>query len=125
MCDGPYIAHVRDPGTAPPNLSRVQEIAAGMWRIGTSAVVDPAELWVDDIRLGDVVRETGAAGAVDIALAAADVADLAISLSRRDGQFRQLAAGPSYSTDNSPTLSGTVRRDPVLPPRCGAPLPRP
>src|SRR5213078_5362384 len=34
MCDGPYIAHVRDPGTAPPNLSRVQEIAAGMWRIG-------------------------------------------------------------------------------------------
>src|SRR5881394_1765936 len=81
MCDGPYIAHVRDPGTAPPNLSRVQEIAAGIWRIGT-AVVDSAELWVDDIRLGDVVRETGAAGAIDVAQAAADVADLAISLSR-------------------------------------------
>jgi len=123
MCDGPYIAHVRDPGTAPPNLSRVQEIAAGMWRIGTSAVVDPAELWVDDIRLGDVVRETGAAGAVDIALAAADVADLAISLSRRDGQFRQLTDDPSYVTDNSANISGTLRVDRFLPDRWGLSVP--
>src|SRR5204863_419589 len=38
MCDGPYIAHVRDPGTAPPNLARVQEMAAGIWRTQTSAV---------------------------------------------------------------------------------------
>src|SRR3989454_8237784 len=123
MCDGPYIAHVRDPGTAPPNLSRVEEIAAGMWRIGTSAVVDPAELWVDDIRLGDVVRETGAAGAVDIALAAADVADLALSLSRRDGQFRQLTDDPSYTTDNAASFSGTVRMDRFLPERWGLSIP--
>jgi hypothetical protein len=123
MCDGPYIAHVRDPGTAPPNLSRVQEIAAGMWRIGTSTVVDPAELWVDDIRLGDVVRETGAAGAIDIALAAADVADLAISLSRRDGQFRQLTDEPSYVTDNSANISGTLRVDRFLPGRWGLSVP--
>ena len=123
MCDGPYIAHVRDPGTAPPNLSRVQEIAAGMWRIGTSAVVDPAELWVDDIRLGDVVRETGAAGAIDLALAAADVADLAISVSRRDGQFRQLTDDPSYVTDNSANISGTLRVDRFLPDRWGLSVP--
>ena len=123
MCDGPYIAHVRDPGTAPPNLARVQEIAAGMWRIQTAVVIDQAELWVDDIRLGDVVRETGAAGAVDIALAAADVADLALSLSRRDGNFRQLAEDPSYSTDNSATVSGTVRMDRFLPHRWGLSIP--
>ena len=123
MCDGPYIAHVRDPGTAPPNLSRVQEIAAGMWRIGTSVVVDPAELWVDDIRLGDVVRETGAAGAIDIALAAADVADLAVSVSRRDGQFRQLTDDPSYVTDNSANISGTLRVDRFLPDRWGLSVP--
>src|SRR6267143_935520 len=123
MCDGPYIAHVRDPGTAPPNLSGVQEIAAGMWRIGTSAVVDPAELWVDDIRLGDVVRETGAAGAIDLALAAADVADLAISVSRRDGQFRQLTDDPSYVTDNTANVSGTLRVDRFLPDRWGLSVP--
>jgi len=123
MCDGPYIAHVRDPGTAPPNLSRVQEIAAGMWRVGTSVVVDPGELWVDDIRLGDVVREMGAAGAIDIAVAAADVADLAISVSRRDGQFRQLTDDPSYVTDNSANISGTLRVDRFLPDRWGLSVP--
>ena len=32
MCDGPYIIHVRDPGTAPPNLAAVQELAAGILR---------------------------------------------------------------------------------------------
>jgi hypothetical protein len=123
MCDGPYIAHVRDPGTAPPNLSRVQEIAAGMWRVGNSGLVEPAELWVDDIRLGDVVRDVGAAGAIDLALAAADVADLAISVSRRDGQFRQLTDDPSYVTDNSANVSGTLRVDRFLPDRWGLSVP--
>ena len=123
MCDGPYIAHVRDPGTAPPNLARVQEIAAGIWRTQNTVLADPAELWVDDIRLGDVVNETGAAGAVDIAVAAADVADLAISLSRRDGQFRQLTDDPSYVTDNSANISGTVRVDKFLPERWGLSVP--
>jgi hypothetical protein len=123
MCDGPYIAHVRDPGTAPPNLARVQEIAAGMWRTQAVTVIDQAELWVDDIRLGDVVRETGAAGSVDIAVAAADVADLAVSLSRRDGQFRQLTDDPSYVTDNSANVSGTVRVDRFLPQRWGLSVP--
>ena len=123
MCDGPYIAHVHDPGTAPPNLARVQEIAAGMWRIQTGVVIDQAELWVDDIRLGDVVQETGAAGALDVAVAAADVADLAISLSRRDGQFRQLTDDPSYVTDNSANVSGTLRVDRFLPDRWGLSIP--
>ncbi len=123
MCDGAYIAHVHDPGTAPPNLARVQEIAAGMWRIQTGVVIDQAELWVDDIRLGDVVQETGAAGAIDIAVAAADVADLAISLSRRDGQFRQLTDDPSYVTDNSANVSGTLRVDRFLPDRWGLSMP--
>src|SRR5207249_4060738 len=66
MCDGPYIVHVKDPGTAPPNLVAVQEIAAGIWRVKTNVFIDQAELWVDDIRLADVVQETGVAGAVDI-----------------------------------------------------------
>jgi hypothetical protein len=123
MCDGAYIAHVRDPGTAPPNLARVQEIAAGIWRVQTTALVDEAELWVDDIRLGDVVRETGAAGAVDLTLSAADVADFALSLSRRDGQFRQLTEDPSYTTDNSANFSGTVRLDRFLPDRWGLSVP--
>src|SRR5205814_4427554 len=123
MCDGPYIAHIRDPGSAPPNLARVQEIAAGMWRVQTVSVIDQAELWVDDIRLGSVVQEAGAAGALGIALVAADVADVALSVSRRNGQFRQLTDDPSYSTDNAATFSGTVRMDRFLPERWGLSIP--
>jgi hypothetical protein len=122
-CDGPYIVHIRDPGSAPPNLARVQEIAAGMWRVQTGVLVDQAELWVDDIRLGDVVRETGAAGAIDVALAAADVGDLAVSLARRGGQFRQLTDDPSYITTSAANVSGTLRLDRFLPSRWGLSLP--
>jgi len=123
MCDGPYIVHVRDPGTAPPNLARVQEIAAGIWRVNDRVFVDQAEVWVDDIRVSDVVQEIGAAGAVDVTLAAADVADLALSVSRRDGQFRQLGEDPSYNTDNAASLAATLRLDRFLPERWGLSVP--
>jgi hypothetical protein len=123
MCDGPYIVHVRDPGTAPPNLARVQEIAAGIWRVQSHVFVDQAEVWVDDIRLSDVVKDVGVAGAVDLSVAAADVADLALSLSRRDGQFRQLGDDPSYVTDDAASVAATVRLDRFLPGRWGLSLP--
>jgi len=123
------VRHVRGPvhrararsGQRSPNLARVQEIAAGIWRINSGVFIDQAELWVDDIRLGDVVRETGAAGAIDLAIAAADVADLSLALSRRDGQFRQLTEDPSYVTNNVANLSGTVRVDRFLPDRWDSP----
>jgi hypothetical protein len=123
MCDGPYIVHVRDPGTAPPNLARVQEIAAGIWRVKQTVFVDQAELWVDDIRLSDVVQEAGAAGAIDVALVAADVAELSFSMSRREGQFRQLGEDPSYVTDGATSVGGTLRVDRFLPARWGLSIP--
>ena len=123
MCDGPYIVHVKDPGTAPPNLAAVQELAAGIWRVNSNVVIDQAELWVDDIRLADVVQEAGMAGALDLSLTAADVADLAVSLSRRDGQFRQLGDDPSYVTDNAASVSSTVRVDRFLPQSWGLAVP--
>jgi motility/secretion related protein SprA len=123
MCDGPYIVHVKDPGTAPPNLAGVQEIAAGIWRMKTNVFIDQAEVWVDDIRLADVVQQTGMAGALDVSLTAADVADVALNLSRRDGQFRQLGQDPSYLTDNAANIAGTVRFDRFLPQRWGVAIP--
>ena len=123
MCDGNYIVHIRDPGTAPPNLARVQEIAAGIWRVNDLVFVDQAELWVDDIRLSDVVQDVGVAGALDLSLTAADVGDLAVSVSRRDGQFRQLGEDPSYITDDAASVAGTVRLDRFLPERWGLSVP--
>jgi motility/secretion related protein SprA len=123
MCDGPYIVHVRDPGTAPPNLAAVQELAVGILRVGNRVFVDQAELWVDDIRLSDVVDDAGAAGALDVTLTAANLADLAFSVSRRDANFRQLGEDPSYVTDDALSLGGTVRLERFLPDRWGVAAP--
>jgi len=123
MCDGPYIVHVRDPATAPPNLAAVQEIAAGMWRVADNVFVDQAELWVDDIRLSDVVQDVGTAAAVDVTLTAADVAEVAVSVSRRGAQFRQLGEDPRYQTDGAASVAGTLRLERFFPAHWGIAAP--
>jgi len=115
MCDGPYIVHVRDPATAPPNLAAVQEVAVGMLRVADRAFIDQAELWVDDIRLSDVVQNAGVAAALDVALTAADVADLTVDVSHRDGNFRQLDEDPSYVTNDALAVSATMHLERLLP----------
>src|SRR5205807_2207845 len=123
-CDGPSLGHVREPATAPPNRAAVQEIAAGSWRVNSRVFLDQAELWVDDIRLSDVVQDAGFAGAIDVTLTAANVADVAVSVSRRDAQFRQLGEDPRYVADNAASVAGTVRLERFFPDRWGiiAPL---
>jgi len=103
-----YTVHIRDPGVAPPNLAQVRELAVGLER-DSGAVTDSAELWVDDIRLTQVVKDAGYAGAVDLHVVAADIADINVLAQRRDAQFRQLGQDPSYVTDNQLALSSTVR----------------
>jgi len=103
-----YIVHVRDPGVAPPNLAQVRELAVGFVRDSGSAA-DTAELWVDDIRLSQVVNTPGYAGAVNLQVVAADVATMNLSLTRRDAQFRQLGEDPSYTTSNQLAFSSAIR----------------
>lgn len=105
-CDGPYLVHVRNPGVAPPNLTRVQELAVGLLARDS---VGSAELWVDDIRLTQVVSDAGYAGAVNLHVTAADIADITTSLSRRDATFRQLGEDPSYVTTSQFSFASTVR----------------
>src|SRR5260370_22455556 len=108
MCDGPYIVHVRDPGTAPPNLAAVQEMAAGILRVDDKVFVDQAELWVDDIRLSDVVQDVGAAGVLDLTLTPADVPDMAASASRRGGQIPPLGGGAQFLPPHPGRLAATL-----------------
>jgi hypothetical protein len=123
LCDGPYIAYVRDPGNAPPNLAAVQEIAVGILRVASGTFVDQSELWVDDIRLSDVVQSTGTAGALDIALTASNLADAALSVTRRDANFRQLGEDPSYVTNQALSLATTLHLERMLPQAWGLVVP--
>lgn len=107
-CDGPYLVQVRNPGVAPPNLSAVRELAVGFVR-DSGPARDSAELWVDDIRLAQAVNTPGYAGALNLHIAAADLADVNLSMTRQDAQFRQLGERPPYLGTTQFALATTLR----------------
>jgi cell surface protein SprA len=119
-CSNGYIVYAADPVVSPPNLTAVQEISVGMVRVdsvgGSSPIIpgDTLELWIDDIRLGDVVSTAGYAGEISATANLGDVAQVRAGFTRRDANFRQLGEAPSYVGDNLFELSATVRLDQFL-----------
>ncbi len=122
-CDGPYIVHLRDPGISEPNLASVQEIATGIYHVGTGPTPASAELWVDDIRLASPITEVGKAGAMYARLQASDVGDLALGYVYQDGQFRQISQAPSYRSTGTLQATSNVRIDRFLPTSLGIAMP--
>jgi hypothetical protein len=121
-CSGPYLVHLADPGINPPNLAAVQEISAGIYRVGGTSVTD-AELWVDDIRLGDPVSQVGTALAVDTRLVASDVGNVTLGYYRQDGQFHQINSDPTYRTKGTLQLTSNWRLERFLPVSWGLSVP--
>ncbi len=122
-CDGPYVVHVRDPATSPPSLAAVSEVAVGLLRTQETILIGEAELWVDDIRLVGVIDDRGIAAALDVRLAAADVAEVNLSFTRRDENFRQLGENPPYVTDAATRIGTLLRIDKFLPESWGLQIP--
>jgi cell surface protein SprA len=128
-CDSGYIVYTLDPGTSPPNLAAVQELAVGMLRLpvppGANPILpsDTLEMWVDDIRLAGVVNGSGFAGQVGLTIAASDFADIRINASRRDPNFRQLGEQPTFLTDNNWDMSSAFRLEKLLPASLGLAIP--
>ena len=128
-CDGGYVVYTIDPAVTPPNLAAVQELAVGMLRVDSLKGADPPlasdtlEVWVDDMRLADVERGTGFAGALGVVLSAGDVATLRVNATKRDPNFRQLNEAPSFLTSNDVELAATIRLDKLLPNAFGWSLP--
>ena len=122
-CDGPYLVQVRDAGTTPPNLARVSEVAVGIYRARETVLVTQAELWVDDIRLAEMVDDAGVAAALDVRLSAADLAEITFDMSRVDDNFRQLGEQPRYVTDEVRNLSSIFRLDKLMPETWGYNIP--
>lgn len=120
-CEGPYLVHLADPGINPPNLAAVQEVSAGIYRVAGAA--PEAELWVDDIRLGNPVSDVGTALALDTRLVASDVGGVTASYVRRDGQFHQINSSPTYRTTGTFQLATSWRLDRFLPPSLGLSVP--
>ncbi len=122
-CDGPYMIQVASPGINPPNLASVQELSAGLYRVGDFGPLDEAEVWIDDIRLTQPVSEAGAALALDARLVASDVGDISVSFVKQDGHFRQIGNRPTFRTTDDMRVAGTWRLDRFLPPSLGIAMP--
>src|SRR5437763_5458246 len=128
-CDSGYIVYTLDPGSSPPNLAAVQELAVGMLRLPVPPGVNPIlptdtlEMWVDDIRLAGVVDAAGFAGQVGLTIVASDFADIRINASRRDPNFRQLAEQPTFLTDDRWDISSAFHLEKLLPGSLGLSIP--
>jgi hypothetical protein len=94
-----------------------------MYRTTDNVFIEQAELWVDDIRLTSVIDDAGLAAALDARFAAADVAEINLSLTRRDDNFRQLDQDPSYVTDAATRIGALFRLDKLLPESWGLSMP--
>lgn len=122
-CAGPYVVHIRDPATAPPNLARVSEVAVGILRTQETTLIGEAEVWVDDIRLSGVVDDAGLAGAVDVGLAASDFAQVNFAMSRQNPTFRQIGQDPTYLANSQTSVTSIVGVDKLLPEALGVTVP--
>jgi hypothetical protein len=128
-CSDGYIVYTVDPGSSPPNLAAIQEMAVGMVRTKSGGSANPIlpldtlELWVDDIRLAGAVNQTGFAGQVAMSVVAGDFADISMSASKRDPYFRQLAEQPTFLDDNSLTISSAFHMEKLLPKSFGVSIP--
>lgn len=128
-CEDGYMVYSVDPAVTPPNLASVQEIAVGIVRVdsalGSSPLLsaDTAEVWVDDIRLADIVNEVGYAGEAALTLTAGDVGSVRVAVRRRDPNFRQIGEAPVFLTNDDLELAATWRLDRMLPRAWGLAIP--
>jgi hypothetical protein len=95
----------------------------GLLRAQETILIDQAELWVDDIRLVGVIDDRGVAAALDVRLSAADVAEVSLSLTRRDDKFRQLGENAPYVKDAATRIGTLLRIDKFLPESWGLQIP--
>ncbi len=130
VCQDGYIVYSADPSVTPPNLAGVQELSVGLVRIDSVArggagimANDTLELWVNDVRLSDVVDDVGFAGELGVAMNAGDLADFRVNVSRRDPNFRQLGENPSFLTTSGVSVGTTVHLERMLPARLGLVMP--
>ena len=130
VCQDGYIVYSADPSVTPPNLAAVQELSVGIVRVdsvprGGSGILanDTLELWINDVRLSDVVDAIGFAGEVGMSMNAGDLADFRVNLSRRDPNFRQLGENPSFLTTSGVSIGTTLHLERMLPASLGIVMP--
>jgi hypothetical protein len=118
--DSTYAVVLKDRGRA-PNLAAVRELSMGVWNGGTLA--SSGEVWVNELRLGEPIRDPGLAGSMDVELDAAGVLTSRLSMTNRGAFFRQLRDDPTYQTDRTLNFASSLALDRWMPAAWGLELP--
>ena len=118
--DSTYAIVLKDRARA-PNLAAVRELSLGVWN--QSGLPTTGEVWINEIRLSEALRDVGLAGRVAVDLQASDVLDARITFTRRGALFRQLKGGPTFQNESSFSLNSTLRLERIMPAEWGVEIP--
>lgn len=118
--DSTYAVVLADRGRA-PNLASVRELSLGVW----NRTLAPAsgEIWIDELRLADPVREAGVAGSMNVELDGAGVLTTRLNMTNRGAFFRQLRDDPTYQDDRTLNFFSELSVDRWLPSEWGLDVP--
>lgn len=108
--------------TEPPTISRVRQITLGV-RNEEPMTISRGEVWVDELRLGDVIRDGGMATYLNLVGQLADFASIQTSFEGRDARFRNLGQGRADRTQMNFSIRSMVNLDQFLPSEWGIQLP--
>jgi len=118
--DSTYAVFLKDRARA-PNLAAVRELSLGVWN--PTNVPVRATIWVNELRLGQAVRDPGYAGYLDLELEAPNLLRASLSYSGQGPFFRQLSGDATYQNDALLAFSSSLELGRVVPEGWGVSMP--
>lgn len=104
--DSTYAVVLQDRGRA-PNLASVREISLGV--MNQSGVPVSGDVWVDELRLANGIRDGGLVSAIDAEVRGGEFLESRASFRQRGGYFRQLQAAPTFQNDRTFDVQATMQ----------------
>ncbi len=118
--DSTYAVFLKDRARA-PNLAAVRELSLGIWN--PTGVPVRGTVWVNELRLGEAVRDPGYAGYVDLDLDAPNLLRASLTYSGQGPFFRQLSGDATYQNDALLAFSSNLELGRVAPEAWGISMP--
>ncbi len=118
--DSTYAVVLKDRARA-PNLAAVRELSIGVWnQLGGPTT---GEIWVNEMRLSDALRDVGVASHFGVDVEASDVWTTQMTLTSRGALFRQLEENPTFQADRVFSLNSILNLERMTPASWGVEIP--
>ncbi len=118
--DSTYAIVLKDRARA-PNLAAVRELSMGVWNEGGFPTA--GEVWINEMRLSDPLRDAGVASHLALDIEASDVWTTHVAVNSRGALFRQLTENPTFQGDRIINVGSTFNLDRMAPADWGVEMP--